>query len=243
MTMNKDRALTAPRIHPVIHHVQSDETLAQAKSALDWGADGVFLISHEDQDNALLPLCRQLANEWQGRHTSAGKAPLLGLNLLTYSACEALEAAAAHGANAAWITDAGVSSRGIAPLGQQLMQTMARHPHITVFGCVAFKGEAPEPQPADAARIAHACGMRATTSGPGTGQAPDVEKIGAMGAAVNRQLAIASGMTAANVQAFTPWLSDILVATGITHDGRVIDEALFKAFAQRVRSAQAPQHT
>ena len=226
-----------PRIHPVVHHVYADETLAQARCALDWGADGIFLISHEGEDEALLPLCRQLASQWQDRHTAAGSAPLLGLNLLTYGACEALEAAAAHGANAAWITQAGVSSQGISPLGHQLMQAMARHPHVTVFGCVAFKGEAPEPQPAEAARTAHACGMRATTSGPGTGQAPDVAKIATMGAAVKRQLAIASGMTAANVQAFAPWLSDILVATGITHDGRVIDEALFKTFAQRVRSA------
>lgn len=226
-----------PRIHPVIHHVEDDVTLTQARCALDWGADGVFLISHEGQDDALLPLCRQLSTKWQSRRTAAGASPLLGLNLLTSGACEALDAAAAHGANAVWISDAGVSSQGAAPLGHQLMQAMARHPHVTVFGCVAFKGQAPEPQPAEAARVARACGMRATTSGPGTGQAPDLAKIQAMGAAVGGQLAIASGMTADNVQAFEPWLSDILVATGVTHDGRLIDEALFRTFAQQARSA------
>ena len=72
-------------------------------------------------------------------------------------------------------------------------------------------------------RNALAAGFIPTTSGSGTGSAPDLEKIVAMSRATGGVLAIASGMTPWNVAQYAPYLSHILVATGIALDEHRID--------------------
>lgn len=107
------------------------------------------------------------------------------------------------------------------------------------YGSVAFKYQAPEPDPAGAAVQALKLCMLPTTSGPGTGHAPDVEKARSMAAAVARgplggELAVASGMTPENVSAFLPYFTHFLVATGVSKDEHHFDEARLVQFIEKV---------
>lgn len=227
--------LGTPKTHVVIHHLRTDLTLDEAEQSLSLGADGVFLISHDDQDAALPPLAATLAERWRHRKTQRGARPLVGLNLLTFTPLAALASALDAGADALWVSAPGVSSAGVTPEGRQLADALtqarrARSPDFQIFGCVAFKHQPDEPDPPAAAAAAAALGLLPTTSGAATGHAPDLAKMEAMSRAVDRSLAVASGMTPANVAAFAPFVSDILVSTGVSRDAHRVDPALLKAF-------------
>ena len=56
-----------------------------------------------------------------------------------------------------------------------------------------------------------------TTSGEGTGLAPDISKIRGMKTAISRHpLAVASGITPENVEEYLPYVDCFLVATGVS---------------------------
>ena len=222
------------RVHVVIHHQSADLTLEQAQAVLALGADGVFLISHEGQDAALPPLAQQLVQRYSHARTLRGQRPVWGLNLLQTPPLAALELAGQAGADALWVSAPGVTSAGVTPEGHNLAQSMRRWPQVSVWGCVAFKYQPDEPDPPAAAAAALALGMHPTTSGAGTAQAPDVTKIAAMSQAVQGRLAIASGMTVENVERYAPWVSDILVSTGVSLDAHHVDPARLTAFLAAV---------
>lgn len=225
------------RVHVVVHHQCAALTLDEAQGAIDVGADGVFLISHDGKDAELPPLAAVLAARWGQQRTRRGGRPLLGMNMLDTSPLLALEHAAQAEANALWVSTPGVTSAGVTDEGRHLAEAMSRRPGVTVFGCVAFKYQPLEPDPATAAVVADRLGMRPTTSGAGTSQAPDLAKIHAMSRAVDGRLAIASGMTPSNVGSYAPFVTDILVSTGISRDEHHIDVSLLKAFLAAVESA------
>lgn len=227
--------MVPPRTHVVIHHLRTDLTLDEAEQALALGADGVFLISHDNQDAALPALAATLADRWRHAATQRGGRPVVGLNLLKSTPLAALASALDAEANALWVSAPGVNSAGVTPEGHLFAQALsearrARAPGLQIFGCVAFKHQPHEPEPAAAAVAAAALGLLPTTSGSATGHAPDLAKIEAMSRAVGGSLAIASGMTPANVDRFGPWASDILVSTGVSRDAHRLDPALLKAF-------------
>jgi predicted TIM-barrel enzyme len=104
------------------------------------------------------------------------------------------------------------------------------------FGGVAFKYQRPVADLAAAARIASRYMDVVTTSGPGTGQAADVEKIHAMKAALGDfPLAIASGITPENVSQYLPCSDCYLVATGISRSFEWLDRNRVQALVQKVR--------
>ena len=51
-------------IHLVIHHRCAQLTLEQAELALEGGADGIFLISHDGADAELPALAADLSKRW-----------------------------------------------------------------------------------------------------------------------------------------------------------------------------------
>ena len=75
-----------------------------------------------------------------------------------------------------------------------------------------------------------------TTSGSGTGQAAELEKIRRMKAALGEApLAIASGITPENVADFLPHTDCFLVATGISRSFTELDADKTHALIERVR--------
>ncbi|SNS51220.1 phosphoribosylanthranilate isomerase [Noviherbaspirillum humi] len=212
------------KIYPVIHHLDGDTSLEQARLAFHAGADGVFLISHDGRDAELPPVAAAIKRAYPERK--------VGLNMDDRPVAELARMVPALGLDMLWADYCGVDSQGIAELGRELMQVAAEHPGLGIFACVAFKYQKPEPDPPAAARFALEAGFMPTTSGSGTGIAAPLEKIRAMSAAVDGKLAIASGMTCDNVAQFAPLLSAILVATGVSRDEHHFDETLLARFIE-----------
>jgi hypothetical protein len=85
------------------------------------------------------------------------------------------------------------------------------------FGSVAFKGQRPVGDLAYVAEVATRYCDVITTSGPGTGIAASPDKVKSMRSVIgNHPLALASGITAENVEDFLPYIDCALVATGIS---------------------------
>lgn len=216
------------KIYPVIHHLDSATSLGQAALAQACGADGVFLISHGEQDH-LLP---GLASVIKRQHPNLS----VGVNLLSRAASQAVDLARAHQLDMVWLDNAGVSSRGVTEEGRYLESCLASSMlPLQIFAGVAFKHQAPEPDPAAAAREAKAAGFIPTTSGVATGQAPDIHKIQTMSKAADGELAVASGITPANVAQYHPFVSHVLVATGIGLDFHHLDA---NALSELIRVAR-----
>lgn len=219
------------QVLPVIHLLDGKTAYEQAKLAFGVGADGVFLISHGNQDQLVM----QLAAAWKKRHPDWN----LGWNLLGVNAADSLLFARLAEIDMVWTDRPGVGSRGASDVGRAVAAALQNTNAPRVFGSVAFKYQAPEADPAGAAVQAMNHRMLPTTSGPGTGHAPDVEKARIMAAAVARgplggELAVASGMTPENVTAFLPYFTHYLVATGVSEDEHHFDEARLAQFVEKV---------
>jgi hypothetical protein len=222
-------------VHLVIHHRRAQLTLEQAELALEEGADGIFLISHDGADAELPALAADLSKRWATGRTASAMRPLVGLSLLTFGPLAAFRALVESAAQALWVGASGISSSSTTPEAQKLATAAGEHPETTIFAGVAFKYQAADPDPAAAAQAARALGFLPTTSGSGTGSAPALEKIERMSRAVQGKLAVASGMTPANVALFAPLVEHILVSTGIALDEHRLDPARLREFVSEVR--------
>ncbi|MDF8364697.1 hypothetical protein [Achromobacter anxifer] len=192
----------------------------QSELAFDAGAPGVFLISHNQHDAQLAPLGCELKE----RHPDK----FVGVNHLGLSAIDSFTALLRSGLDGMWTDRPGVDSRGVQ--NKQLFELAREHPALSVFASVAFKYQAADENPPQAARHALTAGYLPTTSGSATGVAAPLEKVKFMSAATGGRLAIASGMTAANISVLGPYLSHILVATGVSTDEYHFDYELLRQF-------------
>lgn len=217
---------------PVIHFLDAALALSEVAVAKDAGADGVFLISHHGDDDLLV----QVACQAQAAHPGFA----VGINLLSRSAEEGALEALRHGLPMVWADSMGVSSKGLTAEGERLAGLCKAHPSLQFFASVAFKYQAHESDPAEAARQALHAGFVPATSGAGTGKAPDVAKIAQMSVAASGTLAVASGMTPENIDQFAPYLSHCLVATGISQDEYRIDFEKLVRFIGAARGALKP---
>lgn len=227
------------KIYPVIHYQDAATSRDQAAIALEHGSDGVFLISHNDEDKAVLQVAGQLRHAWGSATTAAGELPFIGVNLLNTNNPAALEFAAQLRLDGVWLDAPGVNSHGPSQRTKKFAEDMAKYPGVAVFGSVAFKYQPDEPNPPEAARAALALNMIPTTSGSGTGMAPELSKIALMSKAVDGRLAVASGMTLENVAAYVPYLSHILVATGVSLDKHRFDPQRLARFVAAVRAGSS----
>lgn len=200
------------RVWPVIHVQSQAQVLANAAIAAAAGVHGVFLIHMDGEDDTLDPLGAVL----RARYPELK----IGVNYLSLPAPAALEHSLASGFDATWTDKPGVRSDGEAWHVPALAARLAAHPKHLFFGSVAFKYQPEDPEPGAAAVKAWARGMIPTTSGLATGQAPSLEKLVAIRAALgpNAPLALASGVDPNNVALLAPLLTDILVSTGISRD-------------------------
>lgn len=263
---------------PVVHHANAALSIAQAELALACGADGVFLISHGGRNADLAAPAQAI----KARHPDKA----VGLNLLGEPALDALKLVVELGLDMVWTDDPGVTSAGFTEEGSELTDVLwgnelphLRRPkdpvfaksafdvqmlHPLFFGSVAFKYQPFDPMPEFAARFATMGGMIPTTSGPGTGQPPDVAKLQSMRDELERlrvdqsgrpltfqlhslplptppstPLAIASGMTPENLADFLPHVTHFLVATGVSTDMHHFDGARLRRFVEIAHSHPA----
>lgn len=211
------------QIFPVIHHLDAKTSISEADLSFKCGADGVFLISHHGQDSDLFEPYKIIKSRYPHKK--------VGINFLSKTAIDAAEIAISDKLDMVWTDNPGVHSSGISDDAITLAHMISDHP-IMFFGSVAFKYQKSDNKPEMAALIAESLGMIPTTSGKGTGYAPELAKIKSMYNILKqtKHLAIASGMTPENIKDFAPYLSHILVSTGISKGEYHIDEGKLKLF-------------
>lgn len=216
------------KVYLVIHHITNEVALEQAKIASDNGADGVFLISHYGRDSLLPALAKEIKQLYPNMK--------VGINFLGNGILVAASQVEDYGLDMVWGDVCGVSSKGLTQEGEELSKWAKIKSNVEIFASVAFKYQPREFDPAQAAINAKQAGFIPTTSGSGTGSAPEVEKIKMMSEASEGLLGIASGMSIENVKDYTPYLSHILVATGVSVDDHHFDEEKVKQFINIVKN-------
>ena len=204
-------------VFPVIHARRGDEVRKNVLIAKNAGADGVFLIAHGDMyDRELLDLAEDIR---------VNLVVWTGVNCLSLIPFHAIRQSAGR-VNGLWVDNAGVTPDEESG-GQREWQALQAIPHPPIyFGGVAFKYQQPVMKrdlPA-LTKKARECMDVITTSGPGTGQAADIERVRIMHeAAEGHPIALASGITPENVADYLPYVSAFLVATGISRDFHNLD--------------------
>jgi phosphoribosylanthranilate isomerase len=214
---------------PVIHHLDYETSISEAELAFRHGADGVFFISHYGKDIELVKPATAIKIRYSNK--------LVGLNLLQSSATTALQIVVNAGLDMVWTDSPGVTSLTITDEARTIgdwLRTNKKSPLF--FASIAFKYQPDELDPPEAARRAASLLMIPTTSGVGTGSPPDIEKISSIRAGLGNlpQLAVASGMTPDNVSKFLPYLSHVLVATGVSKDEHHFDWEALARFVKAV---------
>lgn len=193
----------------VIHAEDQVQVLRNVDIAHDNGADGVFLINHSISVAELLQaygaVREKFPSYWTGINL-LGENPIDAANLIPFDT------------NGLWVDNAGIDKRGVSDEAKHFEAYRRKSPWKGLyFGGVAFKYQEHVDDVALAAQRAKPFVDVITTSGEGTGQAPNIEKIKQMGNASGlHPLAIASGITPENVKPYLPYADCFLVATGIS---------------------------
>jgi predicted TIM-barrel enzyme len=187
----------------------------------------------DGENEVLAPSALAIKARWPER--------LVGINYLGEDPAKAVLANVANGLDMTW-TDAQLTHSSAEPWthAQRIQTALAKTPKHLLFAGVAFKHQRPEPQPELAARMAAQFGFVPTTSGAATGVAAEVDKIARLRTALgDAPLAIASGVTPENVHEYAPYLSHILVASGVSESFHEFDYE--KLCLLRARLRQTPR--
>lgn len=234
--MSRFRAVFSNRhvVLPVIHVADQEQALRNTRVARDGGADGAFLISHgRVSDDELLRIHQAVVAAMGGWW--------VGVNCLNFSVEEAFRRMGDRVAGV-WIDDALIDER------RDEQTEVARIAEVQkasgwkglYFGGVAFKYQRPVRDLARVARLAAPWIDVVTTSGPGTGQAADPDKIRVMKEAIgDHPLAIASGVTPENVTDYLANADCFLTATGVSYTFEELDPARVRDMVRVVRAWRA----
>jgi len=213
---------TCPVLLPVVHPVGHREALEAVHLVNSLGLRGVFLIDQGMPENDVLALIHEIRDRHPGLW--------VGVNLLSRSPAEALLTALRGGStvDGIWSDNAGIDEHGGGhPDATAFVETRRRESWPGLyFGGVSFKyqREVALEDLGQAASTARTYMDVVCTSGPGTGIAADVEKVRRLhGGLEGHALALASGITAQNVQRYLPYVQAFLVGTGIETSFGVLD--------------------
>ncbi len=226
------------RVLAVIHHAEFGLSVDNAALADRAGCAGVVLIQMGGRDHEI----DRPAAFIKERHPNL----MVGANRLSSEPWDAIRRDRELGLDLTWADEPGVTSRGPGAKVGRIREAMADarkgNPGFLFFGSVAFKTQEPDPDPAEAARIAAREPWVVTTSGRATGSAPEESHLAAMAGAVGaRRMAVASGITPANAPALAPYVAWVLAATGISRSFVELDEALARGLVEAcARHGAAP---
>ena len=217
-------------IYPVVHINNIHRAVEQTGVALELGANGVYLIDHEKPTtDRLFDAFNLSRSEYPGAY--------IGMNILclrgAYRAFEAIHRAKDSESmdeypDGLWVDDARID----AVEARELREAHPELGTVRYLGGVAFKYS---PYYTDDPGRAAGEFMKlksyvdvVTTSGPGTGVPPSPEKIRAMHEVAEGQpLAVASGVSADNLEDYSGAIDQLLVATSIesSPDSGVFDRS------------------
>lgn len=217
---------------PVIHTKTKEQVIENVGVAIENGADGVFLIDQRMHWMDVLEMIPEVraavpALKWLGinmlsmfPHATLNQLPSLGLSV-----------------DGIWSDSSGVGEDIYDSWIEDTARTRTKHAWNGLwFGGVAFKYRTPIPNDRIPELIARSGPIDVvTTTGTQTGTAADPTKVDTFRAALGeRPLALASGITAENIDAYLPKVDAFLVATGIERKFGHLDKQLVRAVADRI---------
>ena len=206
-------------VMPVIHVLDIDQTIKNVEIANSGNCPGVFLINHDFGINEFLPIITAARQSYPDYW--------MGINFLAVTGLEAFPVIAnleKHGCqiDAYWADDARIDE--VSPVGDQIEAAAILDIKRKLgwsglyFGGTAFKKQrkvAPQNY-GKSASIAREFMDVVTTSGVATGRAADTDKIRVFREACgDKPIALASGITPENVDAYAEDVDCLMVATGI----------------------------
>ena len=204
------------KVFAVVHINDRSTPVDQAHIALELAADGVFLISHGGGAGEVMGVLGQL----RSTHNDA----FIGVNLLGHSSLGAMRRVHENLLRTECFTDAVWSDdiRNDDGSPSAAMRYKVEYPELSgvkLFGGVAFKytvtyTDDPDTAAGEAADLEPFVDV-VTTSGPGTGVAAPPRKIAAMKQVIDKPLAIASGVDAANIGDYAGIVDCVLVASSV----------------------------
>ncbi len=216
---------------PVIHVETPNQTMRNAEVAFDSGADGVFLISMQGMDHKRLAEMQEMVRDEY-------MAWWVGVNYLDLPTVNVFDALSPN-VSGVWADNAAISEWVEEQYEAERIKRAreASNWEGLYFGGVAFKYQRGVNNLEKAAQIATRYMDVITTSGKGTGSAPDTEKIARMkGAVGDFPLAIASGISPDNVHNFKDIADCFIVSTSLlVPESEEFDPGRMKDLMQAVR--------
>lgn len=220
---------------PVIHPITRETALGSIQTAVESGADGIFVINQGMSTSQVLDFIPEVHLRYESLW--------IGVNLLSTEPEEVVGLIADLPVGGIWSDNADIDERSDSqPAGERFRQ--ARHEAEWAglyFGGVAFKyqREVPDSLLPNAARNARPWMDVITSSGPGTGCAASVEKARSLrSGAGTHPLALASGVSPENVAGFLAYVDAYLVASEIEtakYSGVLVPERT-KILADRIHA-------
>lgn len=213
---------TGPVVLPVIHVLDTERTLANIDVLEAEGAPGCFLINHDFDVEAFLPVLREVRD--------ARPDLWMGVNFLAVTGLDAFPKLAelqreGCQVNAYWADDARIDERTATQTEAKAIAAARGDWSGLYFGGTAFKKQRPVAPAEYAAAAAMARNWMdvVTTSGPATGIEADAGKIATFRAAIgDNALALASGITPENAHRYRE-VDCFMVATGINYENNFYD--------------------
>ncbi len=193
-------------IIPVIHVVSREQVLSNVATCVKCGIQKIFLINHVVAVEELI-MCAYIVkikymDLW------------IGINMLGMDPVNALSMQLPSIIKGLWMDET-----------VDFPKNRVRSFKGMVFGGLAFKYQ---PQPLDLVKACEVARVQtdvATTSGPGTGKAANVEKIKLLREYLgDHPMAIASGISAENIHNYKGLADYLLVASSITDKNEMIIE-------------------
>lgn len=208
---------------PVIHTVNHEQVIYNAKLCADNGISKIFLIDHRIDDDSIKKMDEYLNYIRDMIHPKMD----IGVNFLQLDTKDAMIKAEEMKFDFLWADKSYIEPNSM----EKASEILDYQKRIWYFGCVAFKYQK---QPKDLQWVCErACELMdvITTSGPGTGKPPSLHKIKSMRNFIGkRKLAIASGVDSENKKMFDEYVDYYLVASSIINDKERIIESKLKAF-------------
>ncbi len=217
-------------MYPVIHVESKEQAIKNTQIAKDAECDGVFLINHKISPEELLKIHAKVAQEFPKWW--------IGINCLGFTNEQMFKIATPE-MSGIWTDNAGINEFAKDQFYAQHIQLIKEKNGWDgiYFGGVAFKYQREVEDLEAACKIAYKYIDVVTTSGPGTAQAAEVNKIERMHNALGKwPLAIASGITTNNIESYLDKATCFLVASGINKTWADLDESLVKQLVEKIRN-------